>query len=512
MAGFPLIQLPGYQATNALNFQPINDAIDSNRQNALAQRQMGLQEQRNALMVRQDDRAAQSHGYDMAARQREQDMATARRGAGIVQHIKGLPPEQQPAAWQYALKTEFKDLSPDLHDFSRAAPLILSKAAEYIGPQQRSQMDMQGAHAELYRAQAQKALREASDASGAYGKDIKIFQGPDGKIYGVQAGSRGELKYHDLSAPPGAPAPQAGPGGMLPQGDQSRQPLTPFRGVKQVGDELIDMATGRPVRSAGQAIQGESFIRKDAEAAVADIKSRNEAIQAARGKLPRLQMMADLIDRPDVYQGTGGGSVLEFKKAAQALGFDVEGVPAGEAVRMVANQFALALRNPAGGEGMPGALSDRDLSFLVSSVPGLTNTRGGNKIMVRTMIDMERYKIAENAEAARYLQKNRSTAGLAEHMQAWSERTPALSKETRDLITGVTGIQYGVRSGPASGPTVPDKMGGRVGDPPPSTQGRSFAAPQIGSGPTAIRGDDDYNALPSGTEFIGPDGKRRRKP
>jgi hypothetical protein len=31
-------------------------------------------------------------------------------------------------------------------------------------------------------------------------------------------------------------------------------------------------------------------------------------------------------------------------------------------------------------------------------------------------------------------------------------------------------------------------------------------------GPKKITGDADYNALPSGTEFIGPDGKRRRKP
>lgn len=32
------------------------------------------------------------------------------------------------------------------------------------------------------------------------------------------------------------------------------------------------------------------------------------------------------------------------------------------------------------------------------------------------------------------------------------------------------------------------------------------------SGPARVTSDADYNALPSGTEFVGPDGKRRRKP
>lgn len=36
--------------------------------------------------------------------------------------------------------------------------------------------------------------------------------------------------------------------------------------------------------------------------------------------------------------------------------------------------------------------------------------------------------------------------------------------------------------------------------------------PQQGDGPVQIKGDADYDALPSGTEFIGPDGQPRRKP
>jgi hypothetical protein len=40
----------------------------------------------------------------------------------------------------------------------------------------------------------------------------------------------------------------------------------------------------------------------------------------------------------------------------------------------------------------------------------------------------------------------------------------------------------------------------------------AWAAPAAGKGTARISGDAEYNALPSGTEFVGPDGKTRRKP
>jgi hypothetical protein len=40
----------------------------------------------------------------------------------------------------------------------------------------------------------------------------------------------------------------------------------------------------------------------------------------------------------------------------------------------------------------------------------------------------------------------------------------------------------------------------------------SGAGGNAGSGPKRIQNDADFDALPSGAEFIGPVGKRRRKP
>lgn len=514
-----MMQLPAYNVGNALDFRGLNSGLDSVRENKLAQAQLGMQ--REQLGMQKERLGMERQQFDA-----QQQAQVVQRFAGIAQGIdKMQDPAQRQAAWTNLLSQhpQGANLPAIYRDPIQGPKLLMQEAQGFMGKKDEAQIG-------LIQAQTLKAQREAAEAGGGYGKEIKPYQTADGKIWGVQAGSRGDVIFHDLSnpgsaplvvprggVPQGVPQPGAAPGMPQPQPQAGAPvraapggPLTPFRGTKQVGDEMIDIATGQPRRNVGGAIQGEAFIKKDAEAAVADIKARNDAIQASRGKMPRLQLMSELIDRPDVYQGTGGNSVLEFKKAAQAIfGIDLEGIPASEAVRMVSQQFALALRNPAGGEGMPGALSDRDLAFLVSSTPGLTNTRGGNQIMARVMLDLERHKVAENTEANRYLQKNRSTAGLSDHMQAWAAGRAALSKETRDMITRSTGVQYGVRSGPADGPRVTDKMGGRVGEPP---VGRDFSSPALGGSPPAIRGDEDYNALPSGAEFIGPDGKRRRKP
>lgn len=46
----------------------------------------------------------------------------------------------------------------------------------------------------------------------------------------------------------------------------------------------------------------------------------------------------------------------------------------------------------------------------------------------------------------------------------------------------------------------------------PSASGSGSPSPAAQSGPAQITSDADYDALPSGTTFIGPDGKTRRKP
>ena len=63
----------------------------------------------------------------------------------------------------------------------------------------------------------------------------------------------------------------------------------------------------------------------------------------------------------------------------------MEGSANTEAFRSLVNQFALELRNPHAGAGMPGALSDRDLAFLKESAPSLSRTQEGNLKLIDYM-------------------------------------------------------------------------------------------------------------------------------
>jgi hypothetical protein len=143
-----LINLPAYQVPNALSFQSVDSGIESVKQNALAQRQMGMQEKQLGMQEKR-------FGMDEQKFKREQEVAEARRAAGRIQYIKGLPAEQQAPAWQQTLQEPgFRDLPAELRDFSRAAPMIESKAAEYMGEKDRVEIDVKRAQAEKFRREA----------------------------------------------------------------------------------------------------------------------------------------------------------------------------------------------------------------------------------------------------------------------------------------------------------------------------------------------------------------------
>lgn len=78
--------------------------------------------------------------------------------------------------------------------------------------------------------------------------------------------------------------------------------------------------------------------------------------------------------------GFGENWLLELRKGAGSFGLDVDPTKISdqELIRATGNRAAMVLRNPAGGAGLPGAASDRDVRFLVASVPNLQNTPQGN--------------------------------------------------------------------------------------------------------------------------------------
>ena len=188
MAG--LINLPGYNPGNALSFAGINDAIDSNRQNALAQRQMGMQEQR--LGFERDRLGMEKQQFDQA-----QQMATVKRFAGIAQGIDQMTnPLQRTAAWENLIKQHPNAAQlPEIYrDPTQGPKLLMQEAQGFVDPldkqAKQAQIGMHGAHAELYRAQAMDFRRKAAEPGLAGG-----FKDPK-QLADVEEGLRKEYSSH----------------------------------------------------------------------------------------------------------------------------------------------------------------------------------------------------------------------------------------------------------------------------------------------------------------------------
>jgi hypothetical protein len=133
-----------------------------------------------------------------------------------------------------------------------------------------------------------------------------------------------------------------------------------------------------------------------------------------------------------VNSGKFKGTTTDLKAAAKGLGVDLtalgiaDDVAPAQAARALSNQLALELRNPAGGAGMPGALSDKDREFLIQSLPTLENDPGavGKMIEYRVELAKREQQVAKMARA--YRKKNNGTfnEGFYDELAAWSEKNP----------------------------------------------------------------------------------------
>ena len=112
------------------------------------------------------------------------------------------------------------------------------------------------------------------------------------------------------------------------------------------------------------------------------------ALQAQTG-LAQLNRLTGLLD--GISTGKFKGTTTEIKAAAKSFGVDLgalgvtDDVGPVQAATALANQFALQMRNPSQGAGMPGALSDRDVQILQSMIPNINMTPDGIRLLTDTM-------------------------------------------------------------------------------------------------------------------------------
>lgn len=167
-----------------------------------------------------------------------------------------------------------------------------------------------------------------------------------------------------------------------------------------------------------------------------------------------------------VRTGFGAETELTLRQLGAAMGIDTDPakLAGGELIRSVQNRMALMMRSPDGGMGMPGALSDRDIKFLKDSQIGIDRSPEGNKRMLQAYRLMEQRKIEIARIADEYVQQNgRLDAGFNSYLRDYANANPLFETATNDA-------------------------------------------------PRQIMDVEDYKQLPSGTQFVAPDGTVRRKP
>lgn len=274
------------------------------------------------------------------------------------------------------------------------------------------------------------------------------------------------LARHTLQRPEKAPAAIQEYQFDMEQRKAAGQPIVPFsEWSKERKQPLVQMV-------------GESEYQKSRGKALAETYAQvlSEG-QQGQQRIAQLEQIDALLSDPSVYTGTGAQSIQALKKAGKTLlGLDFEGVESAEAARRISTEMALSLKSD-----LPGPLSDSDREFLLNIPPNIGDSAAGRKLLVELMIARERRKveIAQLARAYRQ-QYGRLDEGWYDVLAQFNQENPMVTPEM------VARAQAAARETPQPSPAA-------------------GVARRISS-------DEEYDALPSGTLFIGPDGQLRRKP
>ena len=161
---------------------------------------------------------------------------------------------------------------------------------------------------------------------------------------------------------------------------------------------------------------------KDAAEAYGKIQESGRMAAKERSRLLQLRSFLK-----DTYTGPGANAVLAIKRTASAFGVNVDGLGEGEAARALSNQLAMALRNPSGGEGMPGAMSDADRTFLVQSVPGLANSPSGWRAMVDMRVALADAAVRQAQYAETLRRQGVPIQDIPGRLQSYADSNPVFS-------------------------------------------------------------------------------------
>ena len=152
--------------------------------------------------------------------------------------------------------------------------------------------------------------------------------------------------------------------------------------------------------------------------------SLQKAGASAQSKINNMDRLSQLLE--GVKTGAFVPTMTSMAALADTFGMKIDkNLPAKQAAEALSNEIALQLRNPSGGAGMPGALSDKDREFLQSMTPGIGKTEGGNALIIDTAKKLAKRDIEVAQIARNYRKKNgHMDEGFYTELAQYSEAHP----------------------------------------------------------------------------------------
>lgn len=309
----------------------------------------------------------------------------------------------------------------------------------------------------------------------------------------------GETRFEGGKAVATVPSIRSGEGYTLSPG-QVRYDAegNPIAGVPGEPDTDADIAEFQEAKDAGlipPEVTYEEFKRygkaetnftvSTVETAdVSEAKKKGEArvarFAAIAEDLPAADSLSQSINRLDqLLEGVDPGTeAAAVNWVRDMTGLELtEGAGKLQAVQSMIDYLTPRMRVPGSG-----ATSDMEMRIFKNALPGLMGTPDGNRIIIETLKGLAERRVDMANIASDYLNDTLTAEEATKQMRSLPDPFAAF-KGSRGEDT---------LSAPAPTTTPP------VGD--------------VKRDPQRVRNDSEYDALPSGTEFIGPDGVRRRKP
>jgi hypothetical protein len=196
-------------------------------------------------------------------------------------------------------------------------------------------------------------------------------------------------------------------------------------------DEAIKRASTHqpPVATVTLPSQEKEFDKEVGKKFGQQYSSLMEADMNTPATIGKYQRLSSLLKQAGTGKFTS--TTTQIKAMAKGLGMDLgsmgieDNVAPAQAATALANQLALELRNPSGGAGMPGALSDKDREFLLQMIPGLESDPNAWPKMIeyRVKLAQREQQVAKMARA--YRKKNgKYDEGFYDELQEWSAKNP----------------------------------------------------------------------------------------